>query len=90
MAKSEKNKKKKKDGIPGMFSSVQDASEFWDTHSVADYWDETSEVKDTKIHMIRRHFHIDADVAGKIHDIARGRGISTESLVNLWLKEKIS
>ena len=33
----EKNKKKKLDALPEQFSSAEEAGEFWDTHSGADY-----------------------------------------------------
>lgn len=40
MAKS----KKYMDPIPNHFNSIQEAGEFWDEHSLADYWDQTKEV----------------------------------------------
>lgn len=76
--------------IPHAFSSIDEAGDFWDTHSLADYWGQTREVKNAKLDLARRHLRIDADLARKIHQIARRRGISTETLVNLWLQEKIS
>lgn len=35
-----------RDAIPEHFSSAEEAGEFWDTHSAADYWDEMEEVED--------------------------------------------
>ncbi len=35
----------KKDRIPEHFESADEAGEFWDTHSAADYWDEMEEVE---------------------------------------------
>jgi len=35
----------KKDPIPEHFGSAEEAGEFWDTHSAADYWDEMEEVE---------------------------------------------
>jgi hypothetical protein len=40
---------KTRDPIPEEFDSPQAAGDFWDTHSLADYWDETEEV----------HFEVD-------------------------------
>jgi len=90
MAKSERSRKKRVALIPSRFASIEEAAEFWNSHSVADYWDETREVEEVKINLIRRHVHIDADLARKIHSVARRRGVSAETLVNLWLQEKIS
>jgi hypothetical protein len=89
MAKSE-SRKKKVEAIPSSFASIEEAAEFWNSHSVADYWDETREIEGVKINLIRRHVHIDADLARKIHNVARRRGVSAETLVNLWLQEKTS
>jgi len=90
MAKPAGSKKQSRDPIPENFSSSEEAAEFWDTHSVADYWDQTREVKGVKIDLVRRHFRVDAKLARKIDEIARQRGISAETLVNLWLQEKAS
>ncbi len=90
MSRSERSRKKTVEPIPNRFASAQKAGEFWETHSVADYWNGTNEVPDVKIKLVRRHFRVDADLAHKIHNIARKRGVSPETLVNLWLQEKIS
>ena len=37
------NTNKRKSGIPEHFSSAEEAGEFWDSHSAADYWDELEE-----------------------------------------------
>ena len=36
--------KKNRDPIPQHFKTLDEAAEFWDTHDLADYWDQTSEV----------------------------------------------
>ena len=33
-----------RDPIPENFASIEEAAEFWETHSLADYWDMTKEV----------------------------------------------
>jgi len=35
----------RRDPIPEHFNSAEEAGEFWDTHSAADYWDEMEEVE---------------------------------------------
>jgi hypothetical protein len=35
----------KREPIPEHFDSAEEAGEFWDTHSAADYWDEMEEVE---------------------------------------------
>jgi len=31
--------------LPEQFESVEEAADFWDTHSLADYWDQVHEVE---------------------------------------------
>jgi hypothetical protein len=33
-----------KDPLPENFANIAEAADFWDTHSLADYWDQTREV----------------------------------------------
>ncbi|MDM8518787.1 UPF0175 family protein [Anaerolineales bacterium HSG6] len=37
----------KKESIPEQFNNAEEAGEFWDTHSAADYWDEMDEIEVT-------------------------------------------
>lgn len=90
MQKKDSKKKKRRDPIPDSFPSIEAAADFWDTHSTADYEDVFMEVKDVKIDLVRTHFRVDRELADKIGKLARERGISSETLVNLWLQEKVS
>ena len=40
-----KDKNKKRDPMPPPEATPEEIGEFWDTHSLADYWDETHEVE---------------------------------------------
>lgn len=39
------DKNKKRDPMPPPNATPEEIGEFWDTHSLADYWDETHEVE---------------------------------------------
>ena len=39
------NKNKKRDPMPPPDATPEEIGEFWDTHSLADYWDETDEME---------------------------------------------
>ena len=39
------DKDKKRDPMPPPDATPKEIGEFWDTHSLADYWDETHEVE---------------------------------------------
>jgi hypothetical protein len=82
--------KLKRDPIPKNFKSVEEASEFWDTHDLADYLDSTKEAN-FEVNIQRRVFltALEPQLAKKLTDIARKQGITTETLINVWLTEKM-
>lgn len=76
--------------IPEM-KSYEEIAEFWDTHSIADYWDQTEPAKFEISPDVRRRFvvAVDPDVLARIQRLAHSRGLSTESLVNLLLEQRL-
>ena len=85
-------KEAKPDPIPKSFASIGEAAEFWDKHDLADYWDQTQPVHDVDIRIERVHYLValEPSLAKKVREAARQRGVSSETLVNLWLSEKLS
>jgi hypothetical protein len=79
-----------RDPIPEQFPTMEAAAEFWDTHSLADYWDVTEEV-DFEVHLRNRRYLVAVapELAEKLAVEAHQRGLSTETLVNLWLSERL-
>ncbi len=47
-------KDKKRDPMPPPDATPEEIGEFWDTHSLSDYWDETHEV-DFQVNLKLRH-----------------------------------
>ena len=72
------------------FRSLDELVEFFDTQDMGDYLKDKPEVK-LKVDIKRRThlFALDAELAGKLTEIAKSKQTSTESLINTWLKEKI-
>jgi hypothetical protein len=71
-------------------STLEEIADFWDTHSLADYWDQTREVE-VELRAQRRHrITLDPDIYAKIEEQARTRGLLPETLVNLWLSERLT
>lgn len=86
-----KSRKTKVDPLPDHFDSLEEAAEFWDTHSTADYEEHMKEVHfDVDLKWIVEEFRVAYDVMRAVRKTARQRGFSTEALINQWLKEKIS
>ncbi|MBI1882293.1 MAG: hypothetical protein HYR94_29325 [Chloroflexi bacterium] len=76
--------------IPEM-KSYAEIAEFWDTHSLADYWDQT-EPADFEISSDARRRYlvaVDPDVLSRVKRLAYSRGLSTESLINLLLEQRL-
>ena len=72
-------------------SSYEEIAEFWDTHSLADYWEQT-EPADLEIdpHARRRYLvALDPELLQRVQKLAQSRELSTESLVNLLLEQRI-
>ena len=69
--------------------TLEEIGEFWDTHSLADHWDQTHEV-DFEVRAGRRgRVTVDPEVYAQLEAQARARGILLETLVNLWLAERL-
>ena len=86
-----KNRRKKRDPLPEEFNSLEAAGEFWDTHSSADYEDYMKEVHfDVELKGRAHDVRVTNDVLREVRKIARQRGVATETLVNLWLQEKVA
>ena len=69
--------------------TLEEIGEFWDAHSLADYWDQTHEVEFEVRAQRRRRITLDPDVYAELELQARVRGIRPETLVNLWLAERL-
>ncbi|OGW27206.1 MAG: hypothetical protein A2X59_03270 [Nitrospirae bacterium GWC2_42_7] len=83
--------KKKTEFIPDEFKTIKEASDFWDTHDIADYWDDTKEVKfRASLKKEPKYVALEENIAQKTFNVAKKKHISMETLVNLWLKEKLS
>ena len=76
--------------IPDM-SSYEEIAEFWDSHSLADYWDQTEAAAFEIDPQARRRYLValDPELLQRVRKLAQLRGLSTESLVNLLLEQRI-
>jgi len=69
--------------------TLEEIADFWDTHSLADYWDQTHEVEFEVRAKRRRRIVLNPEVYDRIQAQARTRGILPETLINLWLAERV-
>lgn len=78
------------DPIPEQFATLEEAGEFWGSHDLADYWDSTEEIAFEVDLQSRRYLvAVDPELAKELTTVAHQRGLSTETLINLWLNEKL-
>jgi CopG antitoxin of type II toxin-antitoxin system len=72
-------------------NSYEEMAEFWDTHSLADYWDQTESAAFEIAPEARRRYlvAVDREVLARVQRLARARGVSIESLVNLLLEQRL-
>jgi hypothetical protein len=69
--------------------TLDEIADFWDTHSLADYWDRTEEVEIALRVRRRRRVTLDPDLYERIEAQARARGVLSETLINVWLLEQL-
>jgi len=71
--------------------SYQEMGEYWDNHDLAEVWDQTEPVEFVVTGDAQSTYYpIESTLSQKLHAVARQRGVSAQTLVNLWLQEKIA
>jgi len=70
--------------------SYREIGEFWDTHDLGDYWDQVQPVEaEIAIEDELVYYPVDRALSSKIRSAARRHGVSSQTLLNLWLQEKV-
>ena len=72
-------------------TSKDSIGEFWDSHDLADHWEQTKAVA-VQVNPARRTrlIGIESDLIGPIRSAARAKGVSAERLVNEWIRERVA
>lgn len=72
-------------------TSYQEIGEYWDSHDLGEVWDETEEATfEVDLQSDVFYYAVENSLSSKLHSIAEKRGVSPETLVNLWLQEKVN
>ncbi|MCP5053060.1 MAG: hypothetical protein GY940_38185 [bacterium] len=77
----------KKNSIPDSLT-IHEASEFWDTHSVANSPSKIVQFEYKPTERIT-FVAISTELLNQLEERAKKNGISIETLVNLWIQEKL-
>jgi hypothetical protein len=79
-----------RDSLPDDFATLEAFWGFWDTHSSADYEDVMeSAAIELDLSSSKVYCPVAKDVLSQVRKQARRQGVSAETLVNLWLQERL-
>ena len=83
-------REKERDPLPENFNTLEEFSNFWDDHSLADYEDVLHPVA-CNVNLVRstRMVPVEPELLNELMTYASSRGISCETLVNLWLRDDL-
>lgn len=72
-------------------SSYAEIGEFWDTHDLADHWEQTREVDfEVSLESSVMYFAVEKSLAEKLRAAAKNHGVSPETLLNVWVQEHVA
>ena len=70
--------------------SYKEIGDFWDTHDLSDFWNHTKKVEfDVDIRSEITYYSLDKKLAEQVQSVAQRRGVSPDTLINLWVQEKL-
>jgi hypothetical protein len=70
--------------------SYREIGEYWDTHDLSEVWDKTRKVKfDVTIESEVTYYALEKSLSEKVQSLARKQGISSDTLINLWVQQKL-
>jgi predicted HicB family RNase H-like nuclease len=80
----------KKDPMPHNVSR-EELARFWETHSVADYWDELKPVKVKVAKHLSDTLNVrfEPEDVTKIRQVAQQKGIGPTTLIRMWVREHL-
>jgi len=68
----------------------KEIGEFWDSHDLSDYWDQTRKAEfGVSIETEITYYSLDKKLAQRVQSVAQKRGVSPDTLINLWVQEKL-
>ena len=71
-------------------TSYKEIGEFWDTHDLSDFWDKTKEASfEVDIESEVTYYAVEKKLSEKIQAVAQKRGVTADTLINLWVQEKL-
>jgi hypothetical protein len=70
--------------------NIEELAAYWDTHDLSDFESETHEVQFEVDLKTKKHYvALDPELVLQIRNFSKSKGLNIESLVNLWLQQKL-
>jgi len=70
--------------------SYAELGEFWDTHELTEYWEQTKPAEfEVDIRSEVTYYALDSTLSAEVRALAERRGVAPETLLNLWVQEKL-
>ena len=70
--------------------SYVELGEFWDTHDLTEYWEQTKPAEfEVDIRSEVTYYALDSALSAEVRALAGRRGVTPETLLNLWVQEKL-
>ncbi len=73
------------------FTSREEEARFWDTHDMADYWDQFTpvQVRFAKNLSEGLHIRLDPETMNELRSEAAHTGVGPTTLARMWIKERL-
>lgn len=71
-------------------ATYREIGEFWDEHSLADYWDQTKDADfqvDIQSEVV--YYPLARGLSKEIRKEAKRQGVTPETLLNKWIQERL-
>jgi CopG antitoxin of type II toxin-antitoxin system len=70
--------------------SYAEIGEFWDSHDLTECWEQTRPAEfEVDIRSEVTYYALENTLAAEVRALAERRGVAPETLLNLWVREKL-
>jgi hypothetical protein len=70
--------------------SYKEIGEYWDVHDLSEFWEKTKKAKfDVQIESEITYYPIEKSLSEKLQSVAKKQGVSSDTLINLWIQQKL-
>lgn len=70
--------------------SYLEIGDYWSEHDLGEVYDQTKPVEiDVDIRSQKHYYSLERSLSERVSAIAKTRGVSPETLINLWIGEKV-